>query len=85
LPLIFARERCNDQERELLDAAIRNGSVDDLGPILAIIEKTDSLNSAMAVANAQALEARQVIGILPDSAWRTALEQLADYSVSRDN
>jgi octaprenyl-diphosphate synthase len=85
LPLIFARERCNDQERELLDAAIRNGSVDDLGPILAIIEKTDSLNSAMAVANAQALEARQVIGILPDSAWRAALEQLADYSVSRDN
>ncbi len=85
LPLIFARERCNEKERELLDAAIRNGGVDDLSPILAIIEETDSLNSAMAVANAQALEARQAIGILPDSPWRAALEQLADYSVSRDN
>ena len=85
LPLIFARERCNDQERELLDTAICNGGVGDFSAILAIIEKTDSLNSAMAVARAQALEARQAIGILPDSQWRKALEQLADYSVSRDH
>ena len=85
LPLIFARERCGEKERELLDAAIRNGSVDDLGPILAIIEQTDSLNSAMELARQQAVEARNAIGILSDSPWRTALEQLADYSVSRDH
>jgi len=85
LPLILARDRCSELERELLDAAIRNGGVDDLEPILAIIEKTDSLNAAMAVASAQASEARQAIGILPDSPWRVALEQLANYSVSRDH
>jgi octaprenyl-diphosphate synthase len=50
LPLIFARDRCSDKERELLDSAIRNGGGDDLGSILSIIEKTDSLNAAMAVA-----------------------------------
>ncbi len=85
LPLIFARERCSEKERELLDTAIRNGGVDDLSPILAIIEETDSLNSAMAVARTKAVEARQAIGILPESPWCTALEQLADYSVSRDH
>lgn len=85
LPLIFARERCDETERELLDAAISNGGIDDLEPILAIIRDTDSLSSAMDVAKTQALEARQVIGVLPDSPWRTALEQLADYSVSRDH
>jgi len=85
LPLIFARERCNEKERELLDTAIRNGGVDDLSPILAIIMDTGSLNSAMTVAKAHAAEARQAIGILPDSAWRTALEKLADYSVNRDH
>lgn len=85
LPLILARERCNEKERELLDTAIRNGGTDDLNPVLAIIEKTDSINSAMKIATAHAAEARQTLGILPESAWRTALEQLADYSVSRNH
>ena len=85
LPLIFARDRCNEEERELLDTAIRNGGADDLDPILAIIQKTDSLDAAMDVARAWALEARQAIGTLPDSPWRAALEQLADYSVNRDH
>jgi len=85
LPLIFARERCDENERELLDAAISNGSIDDLNPILSIIRETGSLNSAMDVAKIQAVEARQAIIVLPDSPWRTALKQLADYSVSRDH
>ncbi len=85
LPLIFARERCNEKERELLDAAISDGGADDLNPILAIIEKTDSLRSAMTVARAKASEARQAIGVLPATPWREALEQLADYSVNRDH
>ena len=85
LPLIYARDRCSEKERDLLDSAIRNGGVEDLNPILAIIEKTDSLNSAMAVARTHALEARQAIGVLPDSPWRAALEQLADYSINRDH
>ncbi|HEY5776396.1 MAG TPA: polyprenyl synthetase family protein [Xanthomonadales bacterium] len=85
LPLILARERCNEQERELLDAAVRNGGADDLGAVLAVIEKTDSINLAMKIARQHATEARQAIGILAESPWRTALEQLADYSVDRDH
>jgi octaprenyl-diphosphate synthase len=85
LPLIIARERCSQKERELLDAAISNGGVDDLDSILAIIRKTDSLDSAMAIAKAQAKEASQAIQTLPTSQWRNALEQLADYSVGRDH
>lgn len=84
LPLIFARERCSESERELLDEAIRNGGLDDLSEVLAIIEKTGSLDAAMACAKAQAEEARQAIQALPASPWRAALEQLAEYSVSRD-
>jgi len=85
LPLILARERCNENERELLDTAIRNGGLDDLSPVLAIIEKTDSINSAMDIARRHAIEARLAIGILPETPWRAALEQLADYSVSRNH
>jgi len=85
LPLILARERCNDKERELLDAAIRNGGADDLNPVLAIIEKTASIGSAMEIAMQHARDARRAIEILPESPWRSALEALADYSVNRDH
>jgi octaprenyl-diphosphate synthase len=85
LPLILARERCSEEDRKLLDSAILNGGIDDLKPILNIIEETDSLDSAMAIATERAVEARQAIGILPESSWRTALEQLTDYSISRDH
>ncbi|MDH3902335.1 MAG: polyprenyl synthetase family protein [Xanthomonadales bacterium] len=84
LPLILARERCDDQERKLLDSAIRNGGADDLKPVLAVIEKTGSINSAMEIARQHALEARKKIVVLPESPWRTALEQLADFSVNRN-
>ncbi|MGD9020695.1 MAG: polyprenyl synthetase family protein [Lysobacterales bacterium] len=85
LPLIIARERCNDAERGTLDAAIRDGTVDDLAPVLDIVRNTGALASAMDVARTQAAEARRAICVLPASEWRTALEQLADYSVSRDH
>lgn len=85
LPLIIARERCTEAERALLDNAISNGSVDDLEPILGIIRDSGALDSAMAVAQDQAIDAGQAIALLPQSSWRTALEQLADYSVSRNH
>lgn len=85
LPLILARERCSEDERELLDEAIRNGGTADLSQVLAIIEKTDSLNTTMACARKMAQEARQALQDLPASPWRVALEQLADYSVNRNH
>ena len=85
LPLIIAREKCSSGDRDLLDAAIRSGGVDDLEPILAIIRETDSLSAAMEVARTLAFEARDAIRVLPGSAWRTALEQLAEYSINRDH
>jgi octaprenyl-diphosphate synthase len=84
LPLILARKKCGESERHILDSSIRNGGGNDLEAILTIIRKTDSLNAAMVVARTQAAKAREAIYVLPDSQWREALIQLADYSVSRD-
>lgn len=85
LPLIIARESCSKKERDLLDAAIQNGGLDDLAPILDIISHTGSLDLAMDVAKSKASEAHQAIAIVPPSPWRSALEQLADYSINRDH
>ncbi len=85
LPLIIAREVCDKKERDMIDAAIQNAGVADLAPILEIIRKTGSLDSAMDVAKAKASEAHEALSLLPPSPWREALEQLADYSVNRDH
>ena len=84
LPLIIARERCNESQRAMLDMAIRDGGIDDIEPILAVINETDALKSAMSIAHAHSADARQAISILPESPWRSALEQLTDYSINRD-
>jgi len=84
LPIIFARERCDENERKLLDDAIRNGRLDDLSPVLEIIERTGSLKATLDCARTKANEARQALEIMPASPWRVALEQLADYSIDRN-
>ena len=85
LPLIIARENCSLEDRELMDAAISNGSADNLEPILSIIQQTGSLDSAMEVARNMAAEARESIALLPESPWRDALGLLADYSIDRNH
>ncbi len=84
MPIIFARERCDENERKLLDDAIRNGRLEDLSPVLEIIERTGSLKATLDCARTKANEARQALEILPASPWRVALEQLADYSIDRN-
>jgi len=84
MPIIFARERCDENERKLLDDAIRNGRLEDLSPVLEIIERTGSLKATLDCARTKANEARQALEILPASPWRLALEQLADYSIDRN-
>jgi len=83
LPIIIARERSDDAGKALLDAAIQNADVDDLPAVLEVIHKTDALSAAMECAKDCGLQAGQALQELPDSKWRRALEQLADYSVSR--
>jgi octaprenyl-diphosphate synthase len=85
LPLIIAREKCGNDERELLDEAISKGNTENLAPILRIIRETGALQEAMDVARKMATEARQALSALPESDWRDALESLAVYSVDRDH
>jgi len=85
LPLIHARARCTPAEKELIDAAVRNGSVGDLGPVLAIIKRTGALASAMAAAEAEAHKALESLAALPASPWRDALQTLARYSYQRNH
>ena len=83
LPLILARARAPSADRAIIDEAVRNGDARDLERILAILRRTEALDSAREVAQARAARAAEALQVLGPSPWRDALAFLADYSVRR--
>jgi len=83
LPLINAIQRSTGDDLALLQNAIENGSRDNLEAVLAIIEKTGSLAYTARIAREQAQLAQQALNVLPDSDYKKALEDLAEFSVER--
>jgi octaprenyl-diphosphate synthase len=83
LPLIVARSRADADERRVIDAAIREGGLDRLDQILAIIDRTGALTSARERAEKMADAAVDALAAVGPSPWRSALETLAGYAVRR--
>ncbi|MDP6139822.1 MAG: octaprenyl diphosphate synthase [Arenicellales bacterium] len=83
LPLIHALQHCDDSQGQLLRNAIEDGTREHFGRIHSIIETLDSLAYTSRRAQDHADAARQALEVLPPSNYRTALANLADFSVSR--
>ncbi len=83
LPLINAIERSSGNDKNTLINAITNASRDNLDKVLAIIEQTGSLAYTARVAREQAKLAQNALSILPDSKYKKALTELAEFSVER--
>lgn len=83
LPIINAIERSEGGERALLVDAITNASRENLGSVLKVIEKTGSLAYTARAARKQAALAQTALSILPDSIYKSALMNLAEFSVQR--
>lgn len=83
LPIINAIERSSGSDRALLEEAITNASRENLSAVLEIIEKTGSLAYTSRVAREQARLAQASLAVLPDSVYKTALMDLAEFSVVR--
>jgi len=85
LPLIHARARSAQREREIIDHSIQNGSVDNLDAILRIIRATGANASALSRARELADAALAAISDLPASKWLDGLRTLCEYSHQRDH
>nr|WP_308428194.1 polyprenyl synthetase family protein [Arenicella chitinivorans] len=83
LPLINAIERSSAADRAVLIDAITNANRENLAAVLRIIESTGSLAYTARKAHEQAQLAQQALDVLPDSDYKTALSQLAAFSVDR--
>jgi octaprenyl-diphosphate synthase len=86
LPLIYALESADIEERRLVETVLADGSYDQVpfGKILHILHRYQGLQRAQQRAEAFTEKARQIIGEFPDSPYQKALLAVTDLVTERD-
>ncbi len=84
LPLIYARDYCNAQQREIIRSAIDNPDEANVTRICEIVASTGALEYTVSLACKYRDSAMQKLEFLPDSACRDVLFKLIEFAVSRD-
>ncbi len=83
LPLIYAMQHGNEQQRQMIRLAIEQGGLEQIEEITQAIRDTGALDYTHQQAIAHADKAKAAIADLPASEARSALMFLADYAVER--
>lgn len=83
LPLIHAMKTGTEEECQLVRNAIRSGGLDDLQPILDIVQRTGGLDYTRDQAHEQSRLAIAALEGLPHSSFRDTLTEIANLAVSR--
>jgi octaprenyl-diphosphate synthase len=87
LPLIFALQRADSADAQLIRQAIEQPDADHLNlhleGIMNVIRKTGALHATHLAAVEESKRAVTALQVLPSSAFKTALIQLAEQSVMR--
>ena len=85
LPLLLAMERGTAAERELIRHAIEHGEIARLPEIVEIVRHTGAIDATRDAARAEADKACHALDVIPASAYREALLELAAGSVDRSS
>ena len=83
LPLIHALRHGSKAEAKLIRNAIKTGSTKNLESILSIIESTGAIEYTANAAKQQIQQATNSLIHLPESPYRQALHDLAEFVVAR--
>jgi octaprenyl-diphosphate synthase len=83
LPLIHAMKQTNDANRDTLAHIIENGGLDQIDFVMRIIGESGAIAYTQQLARTEAELAKKALTVLPDTPYRQALADLADFSVAR--
>jgi octaprenyl-diphosphate synthase len=83
LPLIRAMKVGTRAQADLIRASIENGARGDFAKVMDVVVATDALQYTRERARKEAASALEGIECLPDTRFRAALRDLADFSVER--
>jgi octaprenyl-diphosphate synthase len=87
LPLIYALETAEPEERRLVETVLAEGNYDQVpfGKILQILNRHHGIERAQARAQAFTEKAREIIAEFPDSPYQRALLAVTDLVTDRDH
>ena len=85
LPLIYAMQQGSAEQVALIKLAIEQGGYDKIDQVQAIIQQTGALSYTEEMAQKQAQLAIDALVCLPDSEYKTLLEDIARLSVHRSH
>ena len=85
LPLLLAVQRTRGREDAFWERTITKGerTEDDFRRARELVVGSGAIGATLNVAGDYADAAKTALEVLPNSAWKTALEKLADFAVSR--
>lgn len=83
LPVIIALQKASPAVREQIRQAIVSGGREHLDAVKTGIDESDAIAYTTRRAQAAAEAATQSLTCLPDSVYKTAMQQLAEFSASR--
>ena len=83
LPLIWALSQATDDDASALRRAIEDGDCGQLEAVRSAIESTRAMTYTLARAEDEAAKARAALDQIPDSPYKRALLELADFAVRR--
>ncbi|HEU4602899.1 MAG TPA: polyprenyl synthetase family protein, partial [Steroidobacteraceae bacterium] len=83
LPLIYALRHGSAEQQAIIRSSIEQGSIEELPRITAAIESTGGLAYTARLARREATLAIEALAALPESAYKQALRELADFAVNR--
>ncbi|MCU7935592.1 MAG: polyprenyl synthetase family protein [Candidatus Thiodiazotropha sp. (ex Dulcina madagascariensis)] len=85
LPLIQAMKQADEAQRQRLATIIENGGLEEIDFVMQAIQASDAIPYTQQLAQQEAKLAKQALACLPDTSYREALADLADFSVARTN
>lgn len=83
LPLIFAMANAEKADAQQIKEAILNGGLEHLDSIVQIVNQSGALSYVQEKATEHARLAKNAVSQLEDSPFKTALIELAEFSVKR--
>jgi octaprenyl-diphosphate synthase len=85
LPLIYALQHGNDQQREMIRQAIEHGGLENLDEITKAVASLGGLAYTARLAQSEADQALAALAPLPESSFKEGLSELARFAVARKN
>jgi octaprenyl-diphosphate synthase len=84
LPLIFAAEKANINDREIIKNAINHGDLSQLTRIISIIDKTNSIDSVKKIIKAKLADLELEMSYFKDNICKDRMMTFISSSIKRD-